>query len=166
MNNDNLAAAVALAVPFVFHPKRGFSRVAWLDARPRAPVWRIGYGTSVVDGEPVRAGMLCTRAQADLWAAAELAGIARQILPLVRVTLDEARFTALISLVYDIGIDRFAESTVLAALNRGHYSRAAELIGDYDRAGGTRVWDLVMQRAKERVLFATGLWPDLPPDAA
>ncbi|MGB1539615.1 MAG: lysozyme [Rickettsiales bacterium] len=71
----------------------------------------------------------------------------------VKVKLTPQQFSALTSLVYNIGPDHFRRSTLLMALNKGDTSRAAEEFLRWDHVGTTKVRGLTRRRKAEKELF-------------
>ena len=80
----------------------GFSANAYLCP---AGVMTIGYGTTRVDGQPVRAGMTCTGAQAMAWKLADIAGCEASLSRLVpsHATLAAHQRDAVVSFIYNVG---------------------------------------------------------------
>jgi lysozyme len=152
----NVNNALKLAVGLVF-PSEGFSAKSYLDTLTKPPRWTIGHGTTLVHGRPVTEGMSCTREAADAWAAEDMRSAAFQVVGIVRVKLNDCQLAALTSLVYNIGIGHFGESSVLEALNLALYSVAADRFLEYDEAGGRVITGLQTRRARERAMFLTGM---------
>ena len=74
---------------------------------------------------------------------------------LVKSELTENMFSAIASLVYNIGTGNFQRSTLKMKLNRGEYENAADEFGKWRKAGGRILKGLVRRRAQERELFLT-----------
>lgn len=75
-----------------------------------------------------------------------------------RAPLTGNQFSALTSLVYNIGENAFQRSTLLKRLNAGRYEEAADEFLRWVYAGGRKLNGLVRRREAERMLFLT------PPD--
>lgn len=71
----------------------------------------------------------------------------------VKVPLTDQQYSALTSLVYNIGPTNFAKSTLLQKLNSGDYEGAAGEFGKWIYAGGKPATGLVRRRAAEQALF-------------
>lgn len=71
----------------------------------------------------------------------------------VKVPLTDQQYSALTSLVYNIGPTNFAKSTLLKKLNSGDYDGAASEFGKWVYAGGEVATGLVRRRAAEQALF-------------
>lgn len=131
----------------------GFRADAYFDRLARVPRWTIGHGTTLINGKPVQAGMCCTLAEANAWAAADMSATAAYIVSRVNVPLNIWQLGALISFTYNLGVGTFARSDVLVSLNRGHYETAADHLLQYNHAGGVVIAGLTARRERERALF-------------
>jgi len=83
----------------------------------------IGYGHTA---RGIRPGSHITEDEAGRLLSADLAWIEEAVSTRVRVELNDNEFSALVSLVFDIGIRRFSESTLLKFINKEQKARAAE----------------------------------------
>ncbi len=111
----------------------------------------IGYGHRLQPGESFPNGVTELEAQAILTADA---GDAEQAVSrLVKVTLTQGQFDALVDFVFNLGAGRLAGSTLLVDLNAGHYSTAAEQLLEWDHAGGIVVAGLKARREAEYNLW-------------
>jgi lysozyme len=72
------------------------------------------------------------------------------------------QFSALVSFAYNVGVPRFATSTLLRRLNRADYEGAAAEFERWIYAAGRKLPGLVRRRLAERNLFEM---PDDPPGA-
>ncbi len=120
-----------------------------------AKVWTIGYGsTRQPDGQKVNASCAAiTEPTAKKWLQNDLIKFENQLKRLVKIELTENQFSALISLIYNIGGGNFKASTLRAKLNRGDYIGAANEFPKWRRAGGRILKGLVLRRAAEQALF-------------
>ncbi len=130
--------------------QEGFKSEAYQDS---VGVWTIGYGTIKINGSPVQQGMTCTESQASDWLLADLAWAQTAVNQLVKVTLSQGQYDALVSFVYNEGETNFARSTLLKLLNSGNYSAAAEEFKKWVYAGGRIIPGLVSRRAREESLY-------------
>lgn len=71
----------------------------------------------------------------------------------VTVALNQNQFDALVSLVFNIGIKAFRDSTMLFLINRGHFNLAADQFDRWIHGGGRVLKGLVKRRAQEKALF-------------
>lgn len=83
----------------------------------------------------------------------ELSAAEKTIAQLVKVPLTENMFSALCSLIYNIGSGNFAASTLRAKLNRENYEGAANEFPKWRRSRGQILPGLILRRAAERELF-------------
>ena len=117
-------------------------------------VCTIGYGTTVYpDDRRVKAGDVCTRAQAESFMAHDLKRFEQTVSSAVTVPLNQHQFDALVSLTYNIGQGAFRDSTLLRKLNAKDYLGAAAQFDVWNRGGGRVLQGLVNRRAVERQWF-------------
>jgi lysozyme len=105
----------------------GFRDKAYKDT---GGVWTIGYGTTVVEGQPVECGQTITLAKAIECLKFDCAWAQTAVNQAVRSSLKQSQFDALVSFVYNIGEQAFKASTLLRKLNAGDYAGAAK---EFDR---------------------------------
>ena|ERR1700744_2327463 len=113
-----------------------------------------GYGHLYEPGEAV--GTI-TEAQAAKWLEADCNVVITCIDRLIRVTLTQNQFDALVCLIYNIGCNAFLHSTMLRLLNDG--ADANEVANEFDRwvyVNGQIDQALVTRRQKEKELFLGG----------
>ncbi len=125
-----------------------------LDAyKDVAGIWTIGYG-HIKTAKP---GMKITESQAETLLKDDLQDAERGVERLVKVPISSNEFSALVSLVFNIGEGAFAKSTTLRRLNANDRVTAADAIELWNKAtvGGkkTVVQGLVRRRAAEKALF-------------
>lgn len=127
----------------------GYSATAYPDPGTGGAPWTIGYGHTggVVPGETI------TRAQAEAYLRQDLSSAENAVRNNVHVPLTQNQFDALVSLTYNVGANGY--SSLLATLNRGDYSGAQRMFGDYVHAGGHVLQGLVNRRAQEAALFGS-----------
>ncbi|MEO1475991.1 MAG: lysozyme [Pseudomonadota bacterium] len=118
--------------------------------------WVIGYGHT--KGARAGVGILQSDAEAVL-REYDLPPIEKELQSLVHAPLTQNQFDALVSFAFNIGIDGFRNSAVLAHLNAGEHLQAADAMGAWRVAevnGQTLLIDaLVRRRAAETALFLT-----------
>lgn len=112
----------------------------------------IGYGHLIMPGENFSGGISEHQAETILRADTEKAQ--RAVRVNVTVPLTQNQFDALVSLVFNIGIGAFTNSTLLRVLNEGRYADAAAQFDVWRMAGKRVVQGLVKRRAAERDLFS------------
>lgn len=118
-----------------------------------AGIWTIGWGCT----EGVKPGMIITRDRAEAMLFAEIAKFEAAISTYVKVPIGENQFSALVSLSYNIGINAFAQSTLLRLLNQGLYAEAADQFLRWNKGGGRVLPGLITRRERERNLFLLDL---------
>ena len=125
-----------------------------------AGYWTIGYGHKLKTGEWWD-DITLEKARELLVADAGTAEDA--VNSLVRVTLTQPMFDALVSLAYNIGVGAFRRSTLLRLLNADDYAGAQQQFSVWNKAriGGTLQVSsgLASRRAQEAMLFAQGGLP-------
>ncbi|ECI2457664.1 lysozyme [Salmonella enterica subsp. enterica] len=123
---------------------------AYPDPATGGAPWTIGYGHT---GNDVRPGMVWTQVQADSALISDLAQCERAISRLVKVTLTQNQFDALVSFVFNVGSGNLQSSTLLRKLNSGDYRGAADEFPRWNKADGKVMAGLTKRRAAERELF-------------
>lgn len=112
----------------------------------------IGYGHTSAAGAPkVFPGQVITRQQADDILASDLSKVEVNINKLVKVSLNQNQFDALVS--FDFNTGALGRSSILTALNKGNYEDAANRILLYNKAGGKVLKGLVRRREGEKAMF-------------
>jgi lysozyme len=134
----------------LIHEFESFSPTAYLCP---AGVWTIGWGTTRVNGKPVRQGMTATREQADAWFAKDLQKFENCVLNAVDVDLTQGQFDALVSFAYNVGCAAFKSSTLVRLLNHGNEAGAAAEFARWNKGGGRVLAGLTRRREAERALF-------------
>lgn len=117
-------------------------------------VWTIGYGwTKPVDGKPIRAGMTIKQETAERLLKTGLVSYESDVSRLVKVSLTQGQFDALVSFTYNLGARSLSTSTLLRKLNAGDYAGASDEFPRWNKAGGKVLNGLTRRREAERALF-------------
>jgi lysozyme len=124
-------------------------------------VWTIGYGST---GPHVRPGMVISQIDAEALLISDLRRFERAVERLVRVTLTDGQFAALVSFAFNVGEGKggFETSTLLKRLNAGDYasvpSELQKWVKGTDPRTGKKITlpGLVNRRAAEAGLWAKG----------
>lgn len=116
-------------------------------------VWTIGYGST---GPHVRPGMTITQEEASNLLIADLDRFERAVERMVKVTLSDGQFAALVSFAFNVGEGALAASTLLKKLNAGDYDAVPKELMKWVNAGGKKLPGLVNRRAAEAGLWAKG----------
>lgn len=119
---------------------------AYLDA---VSVPTIGYGHTA----GVHLGQIVTPEQAEDFLKQDLTQAEIAVSKMVKVTLNDNQFSALVSFVFNLGAGALGQSTLLRELNAGNYTAAANQFPRWANAGGRQLPGLVRRRAAERELF-------------
>lgn len=132
--------------------------------------WTIGYGTTVINKQPVVANMTITIAQAESYLLADLsADASASVKRNARALITQSMFDALSCFTYNVGSGNFARSTLLKDLNASKYLDAAAGFLQWDKAGGVILAGLTKRRIAEKDLFLADGIPnsagELPPIA-
>lgn len=114
-----------------------------------AGVPTIGYGHT----QNVKLGMTCNQKQAEEWLESDFFLAKRDVKAVVKVPLKENQLDALASFVFNLGVRKLIQSTLLKKLNAGDYSGAACEFDKWVFGGGVKLKGLVKRRAAERQLF-------------
>ena len=131
----------------------GFRGSTYLDV---AGLPTIGYGHKLLPGESYPNGI--AEAQATLILSRDVALSEGAVNRLVRATLTQGQFDALVDFVFNLGQGRLASSTLLKDLNAGQSEAAALQLLQWDHAGAKECAALKTRRAAEYQLW-TGQSP-------
>lgn len=128
----------------------GFEALRLEAYKDAVGVWTIGYGHT---GD-VKQGDKITEHQADAIMSVDLDRFEKAINALCPA-LTQPQFDACVSLAYNIGINAFSRSQLLAFAKAGKIAEAAAQFLRWNLAGGKVLPGLVKRRAAERKLFLT-----------
>lgn len=116
-------------------------------------VWTIGYGTTRINGHPVKMGDRISRSAADAIMREQLQehldGAAKNI----KVELSQNQIDAIASFVYNVGIGAFNKSTLLKKLNAEDFDGAASEFLRWNKVDGKVAKGLTRRREAEKELF-------------
>lgn len=121
-----------------------------------AGIWTIGFGSiyNYDQSRPVQQGDTITEEQAYRYMRTELQEKKKYLDQYVTVPITKNQETALISLMYNIGVGAFKSSTLLRLLNAGADKQT--VADQFDRwvySGGVYTQGLANRRAIEKQLF-------------
>lgn len=114
-----------------------------------AGVQTIGYGHTL----GVKSGDTCSVTDAERWLTQDLTGAQNAVYQLVKVTLGDNQFAALVSFVFNMGQRRLASSTLLKKLNAGDYSCVPSELAKWRNIAGQPSAGLIRRRAAEAALW-------------
>jgi len=124
---------------------------AYLDLK-KIPT--IGFGSTLYNnGSKVKMGDTITQEQADDMLSFRCEQIERMILGFVKPQLNENQLSALISFVYNIGMNAFRFSTLLLEINKGNFDKAAAQFDKWIYVNKNKSEGLANRRAAEKSLF-------------
>lgn len=112
--------------------------------------WTIGWGHT---GPEVVRGLVWTQAKADAQFLVDVARFERAVTRLVKVTLTQGQFDALVLFAYNVGEANLKSSTLLRMLNAGDYEGASKQFARWNKNDGKVMRGLVRRRAAEQCLF-------------
>lgn len=124
-------------------------------------VWTNGYGNT----HGVIPGSVITQAQAESDLLSNVAGSEYVVNSVVKVTLTQNQFDALVDFVFNLGSGNFQSSTLLRKLNAGDFAGASAEFPKWNHAGGIVVDGLTKRREAERLLFLN-VSPNIPSGSA
>lgn len=114
-------------------------------------IWTIGYGhTKGVSGS----SKTITVTQAESLLRNDLVNAETSVGKLIKVTLTDNQYAALVSLVFNVGSAPLTH-TLGTKLNAGDIDGAAEEFLKWNHAGGTVVAGLARRREAEQALFSS-----------
>lgn len=127
----------------------GFSLTAYPDPATGGEPYTIGIGHT----GGVTPGQVCTEEEAIEWLKEDCAEAEEAINDYVDVELTQNQIDALVSLIFNIGVGNFRNSTLLKLLNAEGYNNAAKQFGKWVKAAGKTMPGLVRRRKAEAELF-------------
>lgn len=127
----------------------GFRNSAYYDA---VGVPTIGYGTTA----GVRMGTKITEKEGEALLQADVRRFENDVNRLVKVSLTQTQFDAVVSFVYNLGPTNFAGSTLLKLINQGRFDLAKDQFIRWNKAGGKVLSGLTKRRTSEATLFESG----------
>lgn len=113
----------------------------------------IGYGTTKINGKPIKLGTKITKTQADEYFAIDIQNFANKVNALLKVGVTENQFGALVSFAYNIGLDAFENSTLLRLLNAGDYKSVPAQMRRWNKNDGKVMQGLINRREAEIILW-------------
>lgn len=128
----------------------GFRPEAYQDS---VGVWTIGYGTTVINNQPVKQGMTITQEQALQLVQQQVNKLWSQIESILKVKINDNQMNALIDFAYNLGFGSLRNSTLMRLVNESKFEEAANQFPRWVYAGGKVLPGLVRRREAERQLF-------------
>jgi GH24 family phage-related lysozyme (muramidase) len=112
----------------------------------------IGYGHY---GADVRAGQVITIQQAEDMLKNDLQKFVDGVNNLLKTTVNQYQFDALVSFAYNCGLGNLGSSDLLKFVNKRDFTSAALEFAKWNKAGGVVLAGLTRRREAERQLFVT-----------
>lgn len=110
----------------------------------------IGYGST---GTHVSMGQTLTVQQAEELLRKDVSRFEEGVGKLVKVTINQNQFDALVSFSFNLGLGNLSSSTLLKKLNAGDYEGASLEFERWNKAGGKVLNGLTRRRLAEKELF-------------
>ena len=110
----------------------------------------IGYGST---GSHVKSGMTITAEQAEELLKQDVSRFEKGVNDLVKVSLTQNQFDALVSFSFNLGLGNLKSSTLLKKLNASDYTGAVNEFLRWNRAGGKVLNGLTRRRQAEKDMF-------------
>lgn len=120
----------------------------------------IGWGTTRIDGKPIKMGTTITQAEADALFAADLGRFEREMINALGSSVhgtSQLQFDALASFTYNVGVPQFLSSTLLRKHKSGDFEGAAAQFRRWVFNDGVKMRGLVRRRAAEESLYRSGM---------
>lgn len=120
-----------------------------------AKIPTIGYGTTYYeDGKKVTMqDPDITETRAEELLVKHIETFAKEVEAVIKVSLTDNQFAALVSFAYNLGTPNLKSSTLLRKLNAGDYAGAANEFERWNKAGGKVLAGLTRRRQAEKALF-------------
>lgn len=136
--------AIAIATVMITGPNGndGLEGVRYEPYQDVVGVWTVCYGHA---GRDIMLGKTYTEAECRALLNKDLATVASQINPYIKVPIPEATRGALYSFAYNVGAGNFKTSTLLRTINQGDVKGACEQLKRWVYAGGKK-WKGLMNR--------------------
>lgn len=115
-----------------------------------ADVPTIGYGST---GPHVRMGMTITEAEAEDLLTRDLARFEKGVAELGG-DMTQGQFDAMVSLAFNVGLEAFRKSTLLALHRAGDHGAAARQFARWNKADGRVLTGLTRRRAAEAAIYS------------
>lgn len=147
--------AIAIASALITGPSGddGLEGVRYQAYRDVVGVWTVCYGHA---GKDIMLGKTYTEAECKGLLNKDLATVARQVNPYIKVPIPETTRGALYSFVYNVGARNFKTSTLLYKINQGDIKGACEQLRRWTYAGGKEWKGLITRREIEREVCLWG----------
>ncbi|WP_027664964.1 lysozyme [Rhizobium leguminosarum] len=150
LQKGSAAAAMAVALVGSFE---GLRQNAYPDPATQGQPWTICYGST----NGVKPGDYKTVEQCKALLSLELQQYANGIEQCVTAPLPDARFVAMTSFAYNVGIRAACKSSVVKLINQRKPAEGCEALLKWNRAAGIVFPGLTRRRQKERQFCLEGI---------
>jgi lysozyme len=124
-----------------------------------AGVLTIGWGHTNDGGRPFDKSASWSQAECDKALADDMVRYERAVERLVKVSLTQGQFDALVSFCYNCGEGNLGKSTLLRCVNARDFEGAARQFAAWNKGGGKVLRGLTRRRAAEAELFRSDSHP-------
>lgn len=142
---------------------KGWEKCRLEPYRDQAGLWTVGWGHLLPQSAP---RLPWTQEQADAQFLADLTPTGEGVSRMLKVQCAQNQYDAMVSLAFNIGLQAFLRSTLLAMVNMEKFEDAAEWFAPWNRVtiSGARVESkgLTLRRAAERAIFIHGDYSGRP----
>ena len=125
----------------------GCKLFAYLDT---GGVYTIGVGHT---GPEVVKGLTCSMEQALQWLKEDSEEAQEGIRKWIKVLLTQNQFNALVSFVFNVGVNAFSKSTMLKLINKGDFDGASNEFPKWNKDNGKEILGLSKRRILEQSVF-------------
>lgn len=130
---------------------------AYPDPASHGEPYTIGVGhTGTVDGIKVHLGMKITSDKSKQIFLNDAKSKENDVNKLLKVTVNQGQFDALVSFTFNFGAGALQKSTLLRYVNSKQFSLASQEFIKWNKGGGKVMNGLTCRRMSERDLFSTG----------
>jgi lysozyme len=112
--------------------------------------WTIGWGST---GPDIGPDMRWSQQECDARLVKDLNDTADHVRSLLKATISDNKFSALVSFAYNVGVHNLAGSSLLRLINAGNSSLAANEFIKWNHAAGKVLPGLTKRREAEKELF-------------
>ena len=127
---------------------KGYIKLSDWESFKSSP-WTIGFGHT----RNVTSNMQITQEQAEEFLKEDLAVFEAGVTRLIKVTLTQNQFDALVSFAFNVGLGALERSSLRMKLNRKDYTGASKEFLKWNKCGGLVSNGLTRRRLAEKKLF-------------
>jgi len=149
------SGAIAIASMLITGPtgNDGLEGVRYRPYQDVVGVWTVCYGHT---GAGIILDKVYTKAECKTLLDKDLAKVAKQVTPLIKISVPDTVLGAIYSFVYNVGAGAFAKSALLKMINAGDIAGACDQLRRWTYAGGQQWKGLITRREIEREVCLWG----------